>query len=105
MKRTEKVTETKEVDRVVEHRCDICGESVETWESEEQFKATVGAEPRGYNDNASPDVSLSMSTGYPEFRSETKWTVDVCPRCFVTKLIPFVESHGRAKITPTEDTW
>ena len=42
------------------------------------------------------DVEVSMSTGssYPEGGSKETVVLDICPRCFTEKLLPWFQSQG-----------
>lgn len=66
----------------VAYICDLCGdESPTKWED-------------GNWDTL--DINVSMKTGesYPESGSGETIEYDVCPSCFKSKIIPFMESHG-----------
>ena len=42
------------------------------------------------------ETHVSLRTGYnwPEGGSGETTTIDICPKCFETKLIPWVKEHG-----------
>ena len=81
-------TITKKITEQVEKTCDICGYKVEG--------------VLGYGDNWDMDqtnhaeVILQMSTGtsYAESVSGKRINVDVCPKCFMDKVLPYLKSLG-----------
>jgi hypothetical protein len=87
---------TKEVvDKVT---CDICGKDAnrDSWGSSSyEF------------DEVEVEITVKRREGenYPEGGSGTEAVIDVCPDCFVKKLVPWVESHGHAKIETSEWDW
>lgn len=87
---------TKEVvDKVT---CDICGQDAnrDSWGSS------------SYQiDEIEVEITVKRREGenYPEGGSGTEVVIDVCPDCFVKKLVPWVESHGHAKIETSEWDW
>lgn len=91
MKKYEKRTQpAKEYDALVEIKCDLCGKTTtRTW------KASV-------DDAVETEVRLKTGSAYPEGGSGEETTIDVCPTCFQSKLIPWVESQGGK---PTTKSW
>jgi hypothetical protein len=70
--------------------CDICHEEI----------------PRVKDTYETSEVEVRLKEGrdYPEGGSGEETEIDVCPDCFKTKLIPFIESFG-STIKPTEYDW
>lgn len=64
-------------------KCELCGAQSrnENW-SPGQYEVT------------DPDVTLEEGTHYPEGRSTTTIILDICPKCFKEKLIPWFISQG-----------
>jgi len=87
---------TKEV---VDHvTCDICGKAANRYD--------WGTGSYQIDDiDVSIEVKRREGESYPEGGSGTEVVIDVCPDCFVKKLVPWVESHGHAKIETTEWDW
>lgn len=48
------------------------------------------------------EVRYKTGYSYPEDGSGEETTIDVCPKCFADKLIPWVKSHGGE---PTTKDW
>lgn len=64
--------------QVVKVTCDLCGQVIQQ---------------KGYDVD---EVTVSRRTGYscPESHSVTELTVDLCGKCFDTKLRPWLVSQG-----------
>lgn len=93
MKTYEKRTQpAREYDALVETKCDLCG------------KTTKSEWKDGSFDALEVEVRLKTGSSYPDGGSGDETTVDICPECFRTKLIPWVESHG-GKATTKEWDW
>jgi len=79
----------QQVEEEVEVTCDLC-------------KACVGKpNDRGENewqpsmyDTLTTTVAIDEGTRYPEGSRGTVRAVDICPDCFTTKLIPWLQSQG-----------
>jgi len=87
---------TKEVvDKVL---CDLCGKDVN--------RDLVGASSYEF-DEVTVEIEVKRREGenYPEGGSGTETIIDVCPECFRGKLVPWVESHGHAKIETKDWDW
>ncbi len=71
------------------HVCDLCGKDLNATGS--------------YN---IADVTVECETGssYPDSGSCLKLSADICPECFKSKLVPWLESQG-AKIERSEREW
>ena len=65
-----------------EIKCDLCGFITRRLWKSDMFDATES------------EVRLKTGEQYPEGGSGKEITVDICPDCFVSKLIPWVESQG-----------
>lgn len=70
--------------------CDICKETTKTNWQNEHYDATE------------TEIRLKTGNNYPEGGSGEETTIDICPRCFQEKLIPWVQSHGGE---PTTREW
>lgn len=79
---------TRKERRLTKIACDICGT--------EAKNAGWGGGSYEVNE-VEIDVRVHHREGeqYPEGGDGTEYTIDMCPRCFVDKLVPFVESFGR----------
>jgi hypothetical protein len=71
-------------------KCDLCGaeaQSGDEWSS------------RYYEVNET-EVSISVKSrkgeNYPEGGSGTEYEIDLCPRCFTGRLVPWLKSQGAA---------
>jgi hypothetical protein len=72
--------------------CDLCGdETADSWR-------------KGAFDAGETTVEVVAGTRYPEGGSGTKIEYDICPKCFMDKLIPWLESQG-AKTDIQEWGW
>ena len=92
MRTTEKRMISKESTISVSLVCDICGKRApcaDDW--------TI--EPYETLDTT---IEFDEGTCYPEERSGERISADICPECFKTKLIPWIESFGHVKLTPKE---
>lgn len=78
---------------VVGLTCDLCGRTVETdrcsWAAEEHKVSEV-------------EVHFKSGENTDDSGKGEKITVDICPDCFMRKLIPWVTDQGG---TPTTTTW
>jgi hypothetical protein len=73
-----------------ETRCDICGKTTrKKWKD-------------GCFDAVETEVRFKKGSDYPEGGMGTETTIDICPECFESKLIPWVKSHGGQ---PTTKEW
>jgi hypothetical protein len=88
-------TTREEVDKVF---CDLCGKDANRdWQGRSSYE---------FDDvEVEIEVKRKEGTNYPEGGNGTEVVIDVCPDCFVKKLVPWVESHGHAKIEITEWDW
>lgn len=94
MKREEKYLQpATEKTRIAEVRCDICGRT---------GKATYHPWADGSYDATDSEVKLRTGSSYPEGGSGTELQADICPDCFKTKLVPWIESFGHTKIAETD---
>lgn len=87
MRKYKKEIKTYEDNVLVETTCDLCGVVAKhgRWESSV------------YEVNETDiEVTVRQKDGdsYPEGGSGTKYIVDMCPKCFKEKLIPWLESQG-----------
>jgi hypothetical protein len=89
MKKTEtRMSTPQPYEATVEMTCDICGRKVtgSAWENRD-FKVNE------------TEVKLSEGERYPDDATGEDLSFDICPECFVAKLIPWVEAHGFGKVT------
>ena len=75
--------------RVVGLKCDLCG-------AESGGRLGWG---HGY-DFDEVVIYRKYGTRYPECGNETEIRVDLCPKCFTTKLLPLLRDLG---VTPLEN--
>lgn len=82
------IYEEKEVRKVqkvlVKTLCDICG----------QEEGTEGWDEDIYEINETEPIKMRVGTSYPETSWGETYKVDICPKCFKGKLIPWLESEG-----------
>jgi hypothetical protein len=85
MKTYQKKQVTREETYLVEMKCDLCSGTSrnDDW--------TTGS----YEVNET-QIRWKEGDSYPEGGSGTEIEVDICPECFKTKLIPWLESQGAA---------
>jgi hypothetical protein len=74
MKRVE-----REIEVVVEHRCDLCGAEL--------------PEERGYEVRR-VEVRAEVGTCYPEGGEHEVTEFDLCSRCFFERLVPWMKEQG-----------
>lgn len=97
MRKYEKQQITREENRLVEQTCDLCGSKAEIpnyrWESG----------PLYHYGNTVSETEIRYKWGQhgPEDGNGKEIVVDLCPKCFVEKLVPWLESQG-AKVTEKE---
>ena len=85
MKLKKTVTRTEEVvDRIA---CDLCHKQTKPF-------SNWG---RGIFNYAYTDVSCETGTRYPEGGTTTVVGFDICPECFMTKLVPWMEQQGATR--------
>jgi len=70
---------------VVRVTCDICG-----------YDGKDGDWKENTYDVRETQVSLRTGTSYPDGGSGVEYEVDLCPKCFAERLIPWLESQGAA---------
>lgn len=78
-------------------KCDLCGKEstgtdwdAGTWEVNETEVKVIVKQKDGEN--------------YPEGGSGEEYEIDICPECFLNRLVPWLKSEG-ADIKPTEWEW
>ena len=78
-----KVIPKKEVEQVIAIQCDLCGKQYH---------------PRNWGgslyDVKRTEVSYESGEVYPEGGSTELISYDICPKCFMEKLVPWLESQG-----------
>lgn len=80
---------------VKSRRCDLCG--TESKGSEWQKGCYEVAETE-----ITVEVRQKEGNSYPEGGSGTKYEIDLCPKCFKNRLIPWLKSQGA---TIQEEEW
>ena len=84
MKNTETLKRTSKYEHVVSTECDICHRVYkgDDWEKESSYEIL--------------ETEVRMKTGYstPDGGSGEEIIIDVCPKCFNEKLIPYLKSLG-----------
>lgn len=73
-----------------ETKCDLCGTTTRNEWCKNSYDAVES------------DVRLKTGTSYPEGGSGEETTIDICPDCFKSKLIPWVVAQGGQ---PTTKEW
>lgn len=88
------VTKTYKVKTVDNTICDICGKAYkgEEWES------------WAYDVNKTV-FKIEQGSSYPEGGNTTTISYDICPDCFLNKVIPLVKTIAKNEITVTEKDW
>lgn len=79
----ETVIEQVTREKIVSITCDICGKNSKEWNSH-------------LNYYEKDDVTISHRRGYqyPEGGSGEELDLDICPKCFEDKVLPFFKSLG-----------
>jgi hypothetical protein len=75
---------------LVETKCDLCGSTTITGWKRDQFDALE------------VDVKLKTGSAFPITGRGEEISIDICPDCFTTKLVPWVQSQGGK---PTATAW
>lgn len=83
MRVKEQKTYTNTITTVSRLVCDICGEQSkgDNW-SKERYQV------------AESEVSLLTGDRYPDCGSEERLRFDICPACFLNKLVPWVKAQN-----------
>jgi hypothetical protein len=94
MKHYEKKTITQEYNTVVKTTCDLCGtiEGSKDWLQEHY----------DYNDVT---VSHEHGSRFPEGGHGEELKLDICPKCFTSKVLPFLENLAKDKLEYKEIDW
>ena len=82
-------TETRTYEHLVRRTCDLCGKPSKGY----------GSDWKGANyevDETEIEVTIRQKEGYnwPEGGSGTNYDIDLCPTCFLGKLVPWLRSQG-----------
>lgn len=77
-------------DVLVEIKCDLCGKTTNNEWLKDSYDATE------------TEVRWKTGENYPSGGSGETTTIDICPDCFETKLIPWVKEQGGE---PTVKEW
>ena len=83
---------------VISRKCDLCPakSKSEEWESKGCYDVN--------ETEISVEIRQKEGESYPEGGSGKKYEIDLCPKCFKTKLIPWLKSQG-ADIKQEEWDW
>lgn len=84
MKKVLKVVETIKQEEEIEILCDICGVPEGDWKMREP-------EFEGYQDEVVTIKHAYSENSYDYYSSNTL-DLDVCPRCFEEKILPYIRS-------------
>ena len=80
----------RHVDQEIAVVCDICSARSDNEFADKQWEV------------CEIDISYRCGFQYPDSGYGKTVTVDLCPACFMDKLIPWIKSKGG---TPTEKEW
>jgi uncharacterized protein (DUF2225 family) len=87
MRRYGKKKETVERDVLEEVRCDLCG-----------ALAKHNKWSQGFYEVNETDISVTVKqregSSYPEGSMGTEYDIDLCPKCFKERLVPWLVSQG-----------
>jgi hypothetical protein len=79
---------------LVQVKCDLCGKtSAGNWSADWKENSYDATET---------EVRMRTGSNYHEGGNGDEITIDICPDCFTTKLIPWVKAHGGE---PTKKEW
>lgn len=93
-KKTKRTIEDRELTNMV---CDICGydnKHYSDWQND------PNNEGLSYFDTE-VEVSYKYGTNYPEGGSGYKYDLDICPKCFMEKIVPLLKTNKK----PTKWDW
>ena len=96
MKTYNEIVQESKVNVLVKKTCCICGTCVEFPQNENSWETKFG-----FHDVLETRVELKEGVSYPEDSHGEIKSFDLCPKCFVEKLIPWFESQG-AKVQESE---
>ena len=86
----------KEMKRLVKRACDICGlEGTDNWD---------GGWYEVNDTEISMKIKYRVGENYPEARFGEECEVDLCPKCFKEKLLPWLKTQG-AEIKIRDYDW
>jgi rRNA maturation protein Nop10 len=92
--------ETKKVEReekwCMERTCDSCGAKA-AWPDPGHWEAETSY------DVSEVRIEHKDGSSFPDSRSVEVTSFDICPTCFETKVVPFMESIGAKPIKSKED--
>ena len=89
-----RTTEVRDIEFVA---CDFCGGSKHReWEVRCRSSRFEGS---WYMEDAGA-LTLSSGINYPECGDGVRWDLDICPRCFETKIVPLALPERQ-----TPETW
>ncbi len=97
MKQYEKKEYTRTDTRLVKVVCDICGDASTDGEWTKKGDGHYAANET--------EVRHRHGANYPDGGSGKELEVDICAECFKEVLVPWVMSHGRAKLEYKDWDW
>jgi len=78
-------TDNRTYEALTEMLCDLCGRS------NGRPRDNWAIDPYQIQE---AEVSLIQGWSYPSSYVAKKWSIDICPECFKTKLMPWAEAQG-----------
>ena len=92
MKTYKKLKREYEYDALDAMKCDICGKGARDPDGDNDWAT-------GFHDTKEIDIKFKDGESYPGDYWGTTYSFDLCPECFMTKLIPWFKEQGA---TPQE---
>lgn len=94
-----------EVHRVTETACDLCGRTVagDSWDADPGIP-DPNFDNSSQHSHADVVVSLNYGQSYPETGWAIRYEPDICPACFMERLLPWLREQG-AKVEPEQSRW
>jgi len=83
--------------QLISRKCDLCG-------TESKYADWGAGRYEVEETEIKVIVSCRTGTEYPECGSGTEYEIDLCPKCFKDRLVPWLQSQG-AYIKETEWEW
>jgi shikimate 5-dehydrogenase len=99
MKHYEQRTYTQTHDVCVKRTCDLCGKATKDGDNWQDASVYDVAETE-----VSVTVKCKEGENYPSGGHSDDIVVDMCPSCFTTKLVPWLQSQG-VKVEAKRTDW
>lgn len=92
MKKYKTVKETRQTSKFVEQTCDICGYVCKYQDWDNDPNQNTNEFSSSYFDT---DVEIKYRYGinYPEGGHGFEYNLDVCPKCFIEKIVPLLKTN------------